>query len=170
MHPTDDGTPIAVAALRNLRPAVDRVIAVVRPAEGALARALRDDGADILFFAEAHKGMGNTLAYGVAHTDEDEALIIALADMPGIAPETIHDVVKALRSGSLLARPCYNGQPGHPVGFAPRFRPALMELSGDSGAKAILDSNLNSLNSINTHDSGVLWDVDRPDDLIRQRP
>jgi molybdenum cofactor cytidylyltransferase len=41
LHPLPDGTPIAVAALRQLVAAVPRVVAVVRPGADSLAAALR---------------------------------------------------------------------------------------------------------------------------------
>ncbi len=42
LAPLVDGAPIGVAALRNLGPAVDVVLAVVRPGDNALAAALCD--------------------------------------------------------------------------------------------------------------------------------
>ena len=37
LYPLSDGTPMAVAAARNLRPACDRLIAVLRPDSETLA-------------------------------------------------------------------------------------------------------------------------------------
>lgn len=91
--------------------------------------------------------------------------LVALADMPFIQPDTLHRVAAALADGAELAAPVFNGQRGHPVGFAARWRDALLALQGDEGARALVGANRLSMRRIATDDPGVLRDVDRPEDL-----
>jgi molybdenum cofactor cytidylyltransferase len=159
------GTPVGVAACRHLVAALPDVVAVVRTGDDALAQRLRDAGARTTECARAHEGMGVTLAAGVAATASAAGWIVALADMPWIASATIAAVAARLRDGASIVAPCYRGRRGHPVGFSAQHIAALLALTGDEGAKAILAAHPDALESIDVDDPGVLRDVDRPEDL-----
>jgi molybdenum cofactor cytidylyltransferase len=165
LAPLADGVPVAVHAFRHLRPAVDEVIAVVRPGNGPLAERLRREGAEVVICADAERGLGASLASGVRASSEAQGWLVALADMPWIRPATVQAVAEALRSGAPLAAPVYRGRRGHPVGFAAEFRAALLELDGDEGARAILAGHPERLRRVDREDAGVLRDVDEPGDL-----
>lgn len=163
----DDGTPVGVAACRAMHAALGRVVAVVRPGDDALASALAAAGATIVHCARADEGMGASLACGVAATADAEGWIVGLADMPWIAPATIRSVADAIGAGASIAAPVHRGERGHPVGFSPAHRDALMALSGDEGARAIVAAAGVELVRVDVDDPGVLRDVDRPADLAR---
>ena len=67
--------------------------------------------------AEAYRGMGHSLAAGVAAELDADGWVIALGDMPHIRPDTIRAVAQALERGAELVVPVFAGQRGHPVGF-----------------------------------------------------
>ena len=89
--------------------------------------------------------------------------VIALADMPALAPATIAAVSAALLSDDAIAAAWYRGVRGHPVGFGRAHGVALAQLDGDTGARALLNDP--RLIRIDTEDAGVLRDVDSPDAL-----
>lgn len=157
------GTTVGTAALASLAAAVDAVVAVVRPGDDALARALGAAGARVTFCTRARDGMGSSLAWGVRAAPLAAAWVIALADMPWVRADSVARVVATLRRGAAIAAPSWNGARGHPVGFASGFYAELSSLSGDEGAKAILARGPVTL--IATDDPGVLRDVDVPEDL-----
>src|SRR5213075_1621091 len=105
LAPLVDGTPIGVAALRNLAPAVDVVLAVVRTGDNALAAALAAGGARVTVCPQAAEGMGASLAWGVRSAPIAAAWLVALADMPWVRPTTVGMVVDALRRGASIAAP-----------------------------------------------------------------
>jgi molybdenum cofactor cytidylyltransferase len=160
-----DGDPVAVRACRNLLAGTDRVLAVVRPGSEKLAALLQTEGAEIRVCADAEQGMGASLGFGIRACPEAAGWLIALADMPWIEPVTIRKVADALRSGTAIAAPCWQGRRGHPVGFAHALGPELAVLSGDEGAKAVIQAHLDQLRLIDCADSGVLRDIDKPEDL-----
>jgi len=164
-HGVPAGTPIGVAACRHLLAAIPDVVAVVRSGDDVLAARLRDAGARTIECARAYEGMGVTLAAGVATISSAAGWIVALADMPWIDPGTIASVAARLRDGASIVAPTYRGRRGHPVGFSARHCAALLALTGDEGAKAILTAHADALESIEVDDAGVLRDVDRPEDL-----
>jgi molybdenum cofactor cytidylyltransferase len=167
LHPLPDGTPIAVAAARNLREALDRVVAVVRPGVPELARALSGAGVEVTICPDAAAGMGHSLAHAIALTSHAGGWIVALADMPFVAPDTIRRVSETLQDGADLAAPAYRGERGHPVGFAATYREDLAALTGDAGAREVLGRDRARMRVVEVDDPGVLRDIDTPEDLGR---
>jgi len=160
-----DGECIGVLACRNLMEAMPRVVAVVRPDDAALAKALSAAGARIVRCANADDGMGASLACGVQSTKDATGWIIALGDMPWIEPSTISRVVSAIAAGAVVAAPFHRGRRGHPVGFGAGCFEKLAVLTGDDGAKSVVASCADRLVRIDVDDAGALRDVDRPSDL-----
>lgn len=169
MHALSDGEPVAVHACRNLMSGTDKVLAVVRPGSEALAERLQAEGAIVRVCIEAEQGMGRSLAFGVGAYPEAMGWLVALADMPWIAPSTCGKVADALRAGVMIAAPSWQGQRGHPVGFSRALRQSLLGLSGDMGAKAVIQAYSGQLELLACDDPGVLKDIDQPNDLTEIR-
>lgn len=165
MQGLPNGAPLAVQACRNLLDGVDGVLAVVRPGNENLAQCLSDAGATVKICVDAEQGMGASLAFGVGASCDAAAWVIALADMPWVAPLTICKVADALRAGALMAAPAWQGQRGHPVGFSQKLRNELISLKGDVGARSVIQAHKNLLHLIECDDPGVIRDIDHPDDL-----
>lgn len=160
-----DGTPLAVASAVSLQAACERVVAVVRPGDADLAESLAGVGCETVVCAQADLGMGHSLAAGVAAAPEASGWLLALADMPFIAASSHQTVASALQAGASLAATRYAGRRGHPVGFAAEWYPQLIALSGDQGAKSLLENHREKLIWCPVDDRGVVWDVDRPENL-----
>ena len=92
--------------------------------------------------------------------------MIALADMPRIASDTILRIIAAVEEGAKVVAPVYGGERGHPVGFGAPLRDELLALDGDQGARAVLDQHRDAVRLIECDDPGVLYDVDRKRDLL----
>lgn len=167
LHPLSDGVAIAAHAARNLRAAGLEVMAVVRPGDFPLAQMLEEEGCNVTHCADASRGMGHSLAHGVAQMREAGGWIVALADMPRVRPSTIQAVAAAIASGALIAAPAYQGERGHPVAFAAGLRGELLGLSGDSGARAVLERHRDGIRLIECDDPGIILDVDAQADLDR---
>ena len=164
-----DGQCIAEVACARLCPAVDRLIAVVRPDDSALAARLAAAGAEIGLFADAHEGMGASLAYGVAQTADADGWLIALADMPLVVSADALRIADALRAGAAIAVPVSSGQRGHPVGFARKYGTELKTLSSDHGARSVLARHPSDIVEIPVSTASSWLDVDSADDLVRAR-
>lgn len=160
-----DGRSLAEHSCAALLPAVDRLIAVVRPGSDALAARLAAAGAEVCICAEAGQGMGASLAHGVAQAPQADGWLIALGDMPLVAPGDVQRVADTLRAGASIAVPVAAGRRGHPVGFAQRFAAELMALTGDAGARTILVSNAADIVEVPISDARTWIDVDTGDDL-----
>jgi molybdenum cofactor cytidylyltransferase len=164
-HPLLHGVPIAVQSARHLKARLDRVVAVVRPGADETARALANEGCEVVVCQEAERGMGESLACGVRAAGEVEGYLVALADMPFVRPSTIGAVCDALAAGAMLAVPYFRARRGHPVGIAGGLRAELEALGGDEGARSVLERHAGDLVKIPCGDPGVIRDIDAPGDL-----
>ena len=156
------GLPMVVAAARNLKSAVERTLAVVRPHnhphQPRLHELLQREGCELVLCEQAAMGMGESLACGIHASTNAGAWIVALGDMPAIDPATIAAVASALRAGHVTAAPVYRGQRGHPVGFSAQCLTELLRSDGDRGARAVLEKFPPHL--IEVDDDGILIDID----------
>lgn len=160
-HCLPDGRPMLLHAAERLAAACPGGVVVLRPEDAQLAELLAPTGLQCIFSPRADEGMGHSLAAGVASVASAGGWLVALGDMPFIAPASYAAVIDALGRGARIARPVYRGQFGHPVGFAAGYREALLALTGDAGGKSILRSDPAAVCDCPVDDPGVVWDVDR---------
>jgi molybdenum cofactor cytidylyltransferase len=165
LHSLADGTPIGVAALRNLAQVLPRIIAVVRPGDDELAARLGQEGAQVIECVHAVDGMGHSLAAAVEADPQARGWVVALGDMPQVDLHSIEAVAAALAAGARIAVPVYRGKRGHPVGFAASCRRELEALRGDAGARSVLRRYAAEVVSVEVEDPGILQDVDTVEDL-----
>jgi molybdenum cofactor cytidylyltransferase len=163
LQPLPDGRPVALAAACAMLQALPRVIAVLRPDADALAALLDDAGCEVSVCPDAASGMGASLAHGIAQAADADGWIVGLADMPHLRGDTVQSIASALAEGAQIAAPFLAGRRGNPVGFGRVHRQALLALSGDAGARALL--GMHPVTAIDTDDPGVLHDIDTLADL-----
>lgn len=107
------------------------------------------------------EGMGSSLRRAAEAVTT--GMLVFLGDMPFV-PESIAQAVLA-RAGEKPVAPSYQNRRGFPVYLPPSFRPQLLQLKGDKGARDLLAH----CELIPSHHPGVLWDVDRLEDLRDER-
>lgn len=161
------GQPAVLRALAALSPAVDQVVAVVRPdARGAaVAAVLARADCTALPCADAESGMGHSLACAAAEARRRGAarVVVMLGDLPFVRTDTVARVVAAVAGPDAIAVPTHGGERGHPVAFGAAHLPALAQASGDRGAGALLRSH--PVTTVDVDDPGIRRDVDTPADL-----
>ena len=171
LHPLPDGRGIAMAAAEHLITALPVSVAVVRADNQALSHALKGLGFHVVFCDANATQMADSLVLAVAYASNlsptAKGFVIALADMPYIAPSTINAVASQILQGAEIVIPTYAGKRGHPVGFSAKYRDALMRLSGDEGAKSIVKTHADQVLLLACDDTGILADIDTPDDLAQ---
>jgi molybdenum cofactor cytidylyltransferase len=165
LHPYLGSTVGAVSA-RNLVAGVGNVLAVVREGDDAIASMLREAGCEVLVTERSRDGLGASIAAGVAASRDASGWVLALADMPRIPADVSRTVAAKLASGAKVVAPMLpTGERGHPVGFSAALLDDLLALTGEGGARTVLERYRGVLSTVATADRGVLYDIDRPSDL-----
>jgi len=159
-----DGQALIAHSAAALSPC-DRIVAVVRADDTIVITGLHTLGVDCVINPQPERGMGYSIACAVNATSHSDGWCLLPADMPYVMASTTSQLIDALRTGAALAAPCYQGRRGHPVAISNRFVDALCALDGDTGARNILEQNVQQLTSIITDDAGVLVDIDTALDL-----
>lgn len=167
LQPLAGGDAVVVASARKLLAAVPRVVAVVPPADGGVAAALSALGCDVTMCADADSGMAASLVHALRHSLRADpapaAWLVALGDMPHVAPSTLEALAAALAGGAAIAAPVLDGRRGNPVGFGAVHLDALLALQGDQGARKLLQTC--PVTEVAVIDPGIFRDVDTPADL-----
>ena len=161
-QPFEDGTVLGA----TLRHAIQTQLAVVVVTTAALAAevgrhvAARD--IVVLSGGEAARGMGYTIAAGVAERSGAPGWLVLPGDMPLVRPGTMLAVATALEQHPVVYAQ-YKGRRGHPVGFAAELYSELIQLDNDDGARRVVARY--PAYGQDVDDPGVLMDVDTPADL-----
>ena len=129
----------------------------------ALARA-----AHVVDAADHALGLSASLKAGIAALPRDTAgALVLLGDMPRVPHAVLGPLVQAVEAGALAAAPVFEGRLGNPAALSAALFPKVMALAGDRGARALIEGLGEALARIPAPDAGILFDVDRPDDLAR---
>ena len=114
-------------------------------------------------------GMGDSIAAAVRATGAAAGWLILPGDLPLVLPETLRAVAAALSGRVNAVQPQYQGERGHPVGFAAGCHAQLAALEGPLGASSILRSMraIDSVADLVVDDVGVVTDIDTPQALAR---
>ena len=160
-----DGRSVAATSAANLLAVLSRVVAIVRPGAATLAQELAEAGCEVIVCENAAAGMASSLVRGLTHTIASNGWVIALADMPLVQPATIAALATAVAQGADIAVPTYHGLHGNPVGFARTHLAYLLKLTGDEGARSLLQKFF--VTEVVVEDAGVRRDIDTPSDLQR---
>lgn len=134
------------------------------PDDHELGENLEGRGFACLLCQRAGEGMGGTLAEGIAKLSDLDGVLIALADMPWIEPASYRIIAEQLTQGTICI-PVSGGRRGHPVGFGSRYFDELRQLSGDTGARKLLDLHANLVREIPVEDPAIHRDIDVPADI-----
>lgn len=164
LQPLAGGEAVAVVSARTLLAVCPRTIAVVAPGDGGVGEALRALGCDVVVCPDADSGMAASLVHAIRHSlPQATDWLVALGDMPHVAPGSLQALRAALAAGADIAAPIHGGRRGNPVAFSATHLPALLALTGDQGARGLLRSA--GVVEVAVDDPGILRDIDTPDDL-----
>lgn len=163
-------TLLRVMARRATRAGVP--VRVVLGPDQAERRAALDGLAVEIVEAEGTDGMAASIRAGVAGLSGP--VLVALADMPEITAQDLYLMVTlgAQAKGAILRAAARDGRPGNPVFFPADLLPRLAALTGDSGARAVLQAEAARVHLLPLADDRALVDLDTPEDWAgwRARP
>jgi molybdenum cofactor cytidylyltransferase len=120
----------------------------------------------------AHLGMGHSLAHGAQFAKSWNGIAICLADMPYTRVETLEALIdhfQRLKDDRAILIPTFHGDRGHPVLFGCDYLQDMAQLTGDQGARRIIETHPECIHTFVSEDAGILRDIDRPADMDSTR-
>lgn len=148
----------------------DPVIVVVGHDGNRLRAALAGLPVLIVDNPDYAEGLSSSLRAGISALPSDvQAALICLGDMPKIAPALLNRLIDchAPLEGRGIIVPTSDGKRGNPVLWDNAFFGAMAALTGDSGARRLIDQHPEQLCEVPVGDPAVLYDVDTPDRLAQ---
>ena len=123
--------------------------------------------------ADYASGLSASLKAGItAVPPEATGALVCLGDMPLVTGRMIDRVIAGFDSdeGRGIVVPVHQGKIGNPILWDRRFFPDILALSGDSGARKLLDSHAEAVAEIDLGDDAVLRDFDTMESLATLPP
>ncbi len=111
-----------------------------------------------------HKGIqvlmnqNNDLEHSTIQCD---GTLVLLGDQPLITPVLLNQLIEMkYTTGKRIIAPFYNGKRGHPVLFDADLFPELLTISGDEGARSVIERHRTEMGMLPVDNSQLWYDVD----------
>ena len=163
-----DGKPVVRWSVEHVAGHVDEVVVVTGRDDAAVRAALA--GLSVRFVANPRPeaGQGSSIAVGTAALPATaSAALVVLGDQPRVPPGVVPALLAAhARTGLPIVTPRYRGTRGTPVLFAAEVFVELGALTGDAGARTVVEARPERVATVDV-DAAMPTDVDTPEDLAR---
>jgi molybdenum cofactor cytidylyltransferase len=161
-----DGQPLVVRTIHSLSEAgIQRVIIVVAPQPFGTLELFKDSRVSFVTNPDPSRGMFSSIQEGLLAA-AGTALVLP-ADMPFVTASTVAAVRDMCLETERVVVPLFQGRGGHPVALPSAVVLALRRAAPSSNLKEELGRLSISPVRLPVNDSGVLRDVDVPEDLSR---
>lgn len=162
-----DGAPMVARCVDAALASTARPVVVVTGHEGVAVRAALT-GRELIFVGnpEPAAGLASSLRIGIAALGEKvDGALVCLGDMPWVRAEHIEALIAAFGANAArpICVPTWERKRGNPVLWPLRHFAEIAALSGDSGARSLLDAHAAEVCYVPVGDPGVTRDADTPE-------
>lgn len=170
LMPLGSSTLLGQAIDNLLNSSVDETIVVVGHKAEEITKAIATKPVKIMLNPNHRQGMSTSIIAGLILVDpKSQAVILALGDQPLVESQTINQLIDEFHNHDKgIAVPTYQGQRGHPIIFAIRYKPELMELEGDIGGREILQRHPEDVLEVTVDSASVITDINTQADYQSQ--
>ena len=161
------GIPLIKHSVKNiLSSSVDELIVVLGYQKKIIEKLIgKNEKIKTVFNRNFENGIASSIKTGLNHLSEKtEAFFICLGDMPLVNYNIYNQLIKSKDNKKIIV-PIYKGQQGNPVLFNKSMKEKIMNITGDVGAKKILELNKNKILSLEINDQSIAKDFNTQDDF-----
>ena len=161
------GSPLIKLAVKNILASSINELIVVLGYQKEIIEKLIDKNEKIkfVFNKDFESGMASSIKTGLNHLSKNtEAFFICLGDMPMVNHDIYNQLIKFKDNKEIIV-PTYKGQQGNPVLFDKSMKEKIMSITGDVGAKKILELNKNKILNLEIDDQGITKGFDTQDNF-----
>ena len=153
-----------------LNSAVDEIIVVLGHRAEEITKTIAAKLVKIMVNPNYQQGMSTSIIAGLNLVDRQaKAVMLALGDQPLVDSQTINQLIDEFYNHDKgIAIPTYQGRRGHPITFAIKYKPKLLELEGDIGGRQIIQYHPDDILEVAVDSESVIADIDTRDDYQSQ--
>ncbi len=163
-----DGQPVLSHTLNAIRQShVDLILVALGHEQARIERRVDLGGATIVTNPDYAKGQSTSVVALVQALPEDvDAVLFVLGDQPLVEPAVIDALIDAYRSdGAPIVQPRYAEGRGNPILIAREFFAEMLELTGDVGARPLLERHREQVTLVDVSTFTRPGDIDTMDDF-----
>ena len=162
------GIPLIKHSVKNiLASSVDELIIIVGHQKEIVEKLIdKSEKIKFVFNKDFESGMASSIKTGLNNLSEKtEAFFICLGDMPMVNHDIYNQLIISKDNKEIIV-PNYNGQQGNPVLFNKSMKEKIINISGDVGAKKILELNKSKILNVKITNQSIRKDCNTKDDFI----
>ena len=151
------GTPLIKRSVQNiLASSIDELIVVLGYQKEIIEKLIdKNKKIKFVFNKDFESGMASSIKVGLNHLSKNtEYFFICLGDMPMVNSDIYNQLIKSRNQKNIIV-PTYNGQQGNPVLFDKSMKETAMHITGDVGAKKILELNKDKILNLEIYDQSI---------------
>ena len=159
------GIPLIKHSVKNiLASSIDELIVVLGHQKETIEKLIdKNKKIKFVFNKDFESGIASSIKTGLNNLSEKtEAFFICLGDMPMVNLNIYNQLIKSINKKEIIV-PTYKGQQGNPVLFAKSMKEKIINISGDIGAKKILELNKDKILNLEINDQCVTKDFNTQD-------
>ena len=161
------GVPLIKLSVKNILASSVNELLIVLGHQKEIIEKLIDKNEKIkfVFNKDFESGMASSIKTGLNHLSKNtEAFFICLGDMPMVNHNTYNQLIKSKDNKEIIA-PTYEGQQGNPVLFDKSMKKKIMIITGDVGAKKILELNKDKILNLEMNNESITIDFNTKDNF-----
>ena len=159
--------PLIKLSVKNiLTSSIDELIIVLGYQKEIIEKLIdKNEKIKFVFNKDFESGMASSIKTGIDNlSDKTEAFFICLGDMPMVNHNIYNQLIKSKNNKEIIV-PNYKGQQGNPVLFNKSMKEKVMDISGDIGAKKILELNKAKILNLEIDDKSITKGFDTQDNF-----
>jgi molybdenum cofactor cytidylyltransferase len=163
------GKPVVARSVElALAGGADEAVVVVGPDGDRIRTALEGLRVRFIVNPRPEEGQGSSISHGVAGLGPGvAAALILLGDQPAIPSHVIPALIETFwRAGTPIVASVYRGVQGNPVLFGAAAFPELLALTGDRGARRVVEKDPGRVTRV-PFDCPMPLDIDTEEDYKR---
>ena len=120
--------------------------------------------------ADYRKGLSTSLKVGIRALGGDiDGALVVLGDMPLVEKAVLKCLTESFKSTSDICTVSFAGKRGNPVLWGRDYFDEILQLTGDTGARMLLEKHSPEVRTMEVETDSVLRDFDSPGDFVSGR-
>ena len=151
------GIPLIKHSVKNILASSIHELIIVLGHQKEIIEKLIDKNEKIrfVFNKDFKNGMASSIKVGLNHLSKNtEAFFICLGDMPMVGHDIYNQLIKSKGNKEIIV-PTYKGQQGNPVLFDKSMKEKVLNITGDVGAKKILELNRDKISDLEINNQNI---------------